>query len=287
MTPYLLSLPARHRIRFAALLIALVSTAAPASGYQPGASPDENWQRIIAASPQRELARAWEQCVANIAAVMLPQRGTVRQFQELGIGGCEAEQSRLTGALVREFGYDRANRAVATRVVALIGDYEQRLALINKPPLPPDATERTADGWMVQRINGACTAYLLEQTAFGTRAAILSILPEGEFLLLREYGGDVRSRARDMRDGDTLTVSANVVRNSNILRRLTLPMTVSVREGGYGFYFQISPELADALSNANSLHFQADVGSMVARPHSYPLSGLAAARAAVTRCARV
>lgn len=190
---------ASSRVRggFAAICILAAWSPAPA---QRAPSDIEQWERMTAASPQRELARSWERCVAAVSTMMLPQRGTVSQFRELGIGGCAAQQSRLTGALVREFGYDRANRVVAARVAALVLDYERRAAERDNPQLPPNAVERTADGWVIQLVNGACAAHLFEQTSFGTRATILSVISDREFLLFREYGGDVQARARFMRD---------------------------------------------------------------------------------------
>jgi hypothetical protein len=284
VTSTLLSSFARHRLPFAALGILLVTSAGPGSSYQLSPTPDEAWQRIVAASPQRELARAWERCVANVAAVMLPQRGTVRQFQELGIGGCQEEQSRLTGALVREFGYERGNSAVAGRVSALIRNYELRSSATTNPPLPPNATERTADGWIIGRVNGRCTGYLLEQTAFGSRASILIMLPEGEFLLFRTYGGDAPALARNLRDGDTLSVTANVSRGPNFVGSFRLPLTVSVRDSGYGFWTPVTEESAGRLANANAIHFRVDIGSTAALPHAYPLTGFITALEATRRC---
>lgn len=69
-----------------------------------------------------------------------------------------------------------------------------------------------------------------------------------------------------------------------MVRRIRLPLTVSVRESGYGFIAALSPELADALANATSVQFQADVGSMIGQPHVYPLTGFNLARDAVRRC---
>jgi len=69
--------------------------------------------RMMAASPQRELALAWVECVIEIARP-LRAAGSTREDVLAAIAiGCGERASRLTGAMVREFGYERGNRAVA------------------------------------------------------------------------------------------------------------------------------------------------------------------------------
>lgn len=288
----------RSRIEGARIGSRLVALAAAATWSitataQPSAlSEAEQWDRMIAPAPQRELARAWQRCVTSVRELLLAQGGTVEQFRALALGGCANEESRLTGVLVREFGYDRANRAVAAAKERLSVQFAD--AASRRGAAPPNANfvERTSDGWVIERNADQCTARLRRSTVFGTMGAIIQRTPQGEALLLIELGSDARSRARYLRDGEPIEVPAYVtgrrllgLNAPNVDVRLSsLPLTVGVVEQGYGFLTPMTPQLASALANATSIQIRVDIGPDLARPHDYPLAGFTAARAAVRSC---
>jgi hypothetical protein len=129
---------------------------------------------MFAPSPQRELKREWDSCVDTVADLVIAQGGTLDQIRQLAFGGCADEESRLTGAMVREFGYERGNRAVQDARAMRLRTFEQRIAARDNPARPANFVERTPEGWMVRR-NGPnnCSAALVTQ---GTTAPTFAAL---------------------------------------------------------------------------------------------------------------
>ena len=110
---------AKRPLRLFALVCVSVSSATPAAIGVAAAPPpsisEDQAMRVVAASPLRELDRAWSQCIdealfiARINAV-----ADIAKIEELVSFSCEAYESRLTGELIKRHGYLRGTSVISS-----------------------------------------------------------------------------------------------------------------------------------------------------------------------------
>jgi hypothetical protein len=253
---------------------------------QPSASQQQEWERLFAASPQRELRQEWDRCVNNVAELIIAQGGTLDQVRRLAFGGCADEQSRLTGTMVREFGYERGNRAVQGVRDQRLRSFERRIAGRASPSQENGAVATTPEGWRIRRVAPQnCDAILLVPSIFGSTAAFMVKTPREDTLEFVELGSDARSRASSLRAGDTVTTAVIAIgRNTDVtLGRLSLKLDV-VPEG-YGFLQPMDARILRSLGGAVAVQFRVAIGNEGSRVHTYRVEGIVTARQALLQCA--
>lgn len=278
----------------AAIILSAIAMAAaygqPGSS-QPSASQPREWERMFAASPQRELRREWDSCVDNVAELIIAQGGTLDQVQQLAFGGCADEQSRLTGAMVREFGYDRGNRAVQGVRDLKLRLFEGRITARSTPPRLNGDVATTPEGWRIRRVGPQnCDAILLVPSIVGSTAAFMVKTPREDTLEFAELGSDATSRASSLRAGDTVTtaviaIGRNVIgRNTNVpLGRLSFK--IDIIPEGYGFSQPMDARILRSLEGAVAVQFRVAIGYEGNRVHTYRVEGISNARQALLQCA--
>jgi len=269
-------------VAMAIILSVVEMTAAfgqPASP-QPFASQQPEWERLFAASPQRELRREWDSCVGNVAELIIAQGGTLDQVQQLAFGGCADEQSRLTGAMVREFGYERGDRAVRNARAARLDAYRQRLAARTSAQTSQNVVARTRSGWDIIRLGpNSCGARLLYRSPFEQSFAYLRRDLDGDALILGRWG--LSQQAMQRNPGGV---------------RVSIPLTRYVNYGGapigsvefvtmsqddtFGYVATLSPDLWIMIGNADAIQF----GGAYAG-YTFHVTGIADAWTALLQCA--
>lgn len=278
------------------LIVALslfVSTVLNASQPRPqlSMSRQQEAERMFAASPQRELKREWDSCVNTVAELIIAQGGTLEQVRQLAFGGCADKESRLTGAMVREFGYDRGNRSVQGIRDLKLRAFESRISAGNAPRTDRNVTT-TPEGWKVRRDSSQnCTATHWVAGIFGTTFTYMAKSPKEDTLGFGELGGDARSTARFLHTGETITASAIAIkppvngRNTNVsLGRITF--TVLVHPEGFAFIQSVLPEVLQSLEGAEAVQLVTDIGYEASRPRIYHVEGMASARQMLLQCAQ-
>jgi hypothetical protein len=91
---------------------------------------------------------------------------------------CADAESKLTGALVRKYGFKRGNDAMArakTQLKARVAErYAQQQKTISQQNQGVIANE---DGWFLKKSNQSCTALMTEQDFLGNTSTVVGLVP--------------------------------------------------------------------------------------------------------------
>jgi hypothetical protein len=132
-----------------------------ASGTHPAFAQDSSaaFERMFAASPQRDLKRDWDRCVSVIASGSISNGKSAEDFQKFVSSLCADEESKLTGWMVREFGFDRGNAAIAWAKKRTLASVQNAINSREKANHPPHLIEVMKEGWRIFRPTaGTCWA---------------------------------------------------------------------------------------------------------------------------------
>lgn len=276
--------------------VAGIWVASPATG-QPRtnarAPADQDLERMFAASPQRELRRDWEECMNTAAYLMIGSGKTINEIRALLQIGCAEQESRLTGAMVREFGYDRGNSAVASLRASKLQAIERRVAARDNPPLPqsrPGQTfvERLPAGWEVYRINaGGCVAASVHHSIYGDSFVSLIHLPDGDRVVFGQVSSEAtRAATRFGGAGARLRTGVSAIANNTGGGIGEMDFEIQAYVDGVGFKTVLTPRLLDIMSRAEQIQFAPTIpGMMMGIPRTFTVTGAAAAWEGVVRCA--
>lgn len=254
---------------------------------------DQEVVRMFAASPQRELRRRWDECAGTVIYLAVAQGKSLAETSTLVSVGCAEQESRLTGAMVREYGYDLGNRAMERLRAAMVQVIERRIAARDDPLASQSASpgqvmlERLPSGWEVFRRQGVCSAAAVEHSIYG----------DSFVALLRETGGDrivfgqisslaTREATRFGGSGARLRTSASALATNTGSGIGDLDFEIIAFGDGVGFKTELTPRLLDIISQAEAIQFSPTTpGSMMGTPRTFNVRGSAAAWGAVLRCA--
>ncbi len=149
---------ASAKLGVAACAIAITIASADGAATAPISAAEA--ERMVAASPQRERHRAWSICTDNMAAMVIPQAADIAKLRSMLELGCSDEESRLTGALVAAYGYDRGNGAMTALKRAADARFQDQIVKRSQPAKQPGVVETTPEGWQIRRVTGGCMAVL-------------------------------------------------------------------------------------------------------------------------------
>lgn len=274
------------------MLLSTSARAQPPAG-RAGDVSDQEAVRMFAASPQRELRREWEQCAGTVIYLAVAQGKSAEETRSLVTLGCADQESRLTGAMVREYGYDLGNGAMERLRASAREVIERRISARDNPSASQSASpgqvmlERLPGGWEVFRTQGVCSAAAVEHSIYG----------DNFVALLRETGGDrivfgqisslaTREATRFGGSGARLRTSVSALANNTGGGIGDLDFEIIAFGDGVGFKTELTPRLIGILSQAEAIQFSPQTpGSMIGTPRTFNVQGSAAAWAAVLRCA--
>jgi hypothetical protein len=130
----------------------------------------------FAASPIRELRRAWDDCTWGMVQAMLMNERTKAETVQWVFGGCADEESRLTGALVRKYGFNVGNAAMERAKQELRAQIEKGYQQ-QEAKRSASGIVASADGWIVKRLpDGKCIVEYPESNAFGRINQLTTLL---------------------------------------------------------------------------------------------------------------
>lgn len=279
---------AGRRLRFAigAVAIACIGPSA-AHALQPltDAENDE-LNRMTAASPQRELYRSAVQCIGNTGALMLPQGRAVDEIDHAVAFVCQDELSRLAGALVREFGYERGNRVMRLLERVTRQALEQRVARRDQPNSNAVQGISVPEGWTLQRAGRTCAVTHIGGSMFaGTTGTGIRVTNGQALLILMQIGSSAAREAGQYPEGAQLRVT--LYRYVNMSGEVVGPVTLSVVRDQEGLVFTtpLTEDLMARISEADTLQFRASPSGEGIVPKTFDVRGLSSALAAARRCA--
>lgn len=286
---------ARLRATLCCAVAMAVSTPTASLAQRGAGTPDtQTLDRMFAPSPQRELRRAWEECVSTAAYLAVGSGKTLAEMRPILQLVCSEQESRLTGAMVREFGYDRGNAAMSGLWAAAMRTVERLIAARDTPPtrqydIPGSAlAERLPGGWEVHRAGQyGCGAVLMEQSIYGgTTAATLGRMARGDRVTFMQISSEAaRAAVRFGGTGARIRTGVSALANNTGHPIGSIEFEIQLYPDGIGFEAVLTPQLLDELSRAEAVQFSpAWSGSMVGTPRTFNVRGAAAAWAGVLRC---
>ena len=173
---------------------------------------------MFAASPQRELRRAWDDCTWAMSEVMLANGRPLAEARSWVINSCADEEDRLTGELVKRYGFKRANQAMQRAKHSVTAELERRYDDASKPPpAHPELFQMTSRGWRVFKQSGGCLAILAREFPDNTLVALHSKPSATTFAII--WDGGMQPRGAQMMAG-TKGVLLTAVDQNNGRRQL-------------------------------------------------------------------
>jgi hypothetical protein len=215
-----------------------------------------------------------------VAELIIAQRGTLDQLQQLAFGGCADEQSRLTGAMVREFGYERGNRAVQNAGAAKLDAYRQRLAARASAQTSQNIVARTRSGWDIIRLGpNSCGARLLYRSPFEQSFAYLRRDLDGDALVLGRWGLSQQAMQRHS-GGVRVSIPLSRYVNYGAAPIGSVEFVTMSQNDTYGFVAALSPDLWNRIGNADAIQFGGTYAG-----YNFHVAGIADAWASLLQCA--
>lgn len=247
---------------------------------------DAELTRMLAPSPQRELYRAWGRCLGNIVAMMAPQDRTAGEIQSFGFAACAEEESRLTGRLVREFGYDRGSAAMRDMRVLFVQAIARRVARGNNPARPANYVETTEEGWEVLRGGPHhCGAHLVGGSLLtGQTSAGIRVTGEEVLLIFAVPGRTAAQEARQYPANAQLRVVLNKFVGNGATPVGTATLSIVPDPEGISYTTPFTAELIARLADADAVQFWASSEDDPTSSRTFDVRGWAPALAAARRC---
>lgn len=234
------------------------------------------WERMFAPSPQRELKRAWDECVAAMEWVVVQNGKSIEEMRTLGFGTCSEQESRLTGWMVREFGFEKGSAAVKWAKEQAIASAQRKIEARDRANNPPDLYARTDEGWEIFRAKNGCTARRLGGGVFDPTATLISKTSAGTAITFIQALG---SRKQDAR---SLTASVDIHWRSNSERgSLSVVAPVLARKDRTIIHVTVDEKTVESLGGADVIEL---VGPIEGSPIVFHVWGLGGAWSQLQRC---
>lgn len=246
----------------------------------------EQLDPLFAPSPQREFHLSWNKCVDAVANLILAQDGSLEQIEALAFGGCSDEESRLAGAVIKAYGYDKGNAAMRQLKTRKRSRYAALLQERDRSRILPGLVSQTKAGWKVfRKAEQDCAAILARPDLIRPSFTVMQVSGTEKTIFFGESGSTASSQAKRYSQGTQLKLSVGKFVNLTAVDLGLMTLEVSPFQDGLGFSMPLSNALVEALSDAESLQFRPRVpGYPVAPPRSYPVRGIRAAWEALRGC---
>jgi hypothetical protein len=142
---------------------------------------------MFAPSPQRELKREWDKCIAAFSLGVVANGESLEEFSQLAFPLCSDQESKLTGWMIREFGFERGNAAVKWAKERALADTRRAIEARNRSAHPSNLFEVTSAGWRILRSGpGSCVGVFSEGAPLERPTVILQKSPARDRILFVE-----------------------------------------------------------------------------------------------------
>jgi hypothetical protein len=115
----------------------------------------------LAASPQRELFRVWDDCL-NEGKLIGGLSASASEVMQFAFKACEEHESRLTGQLVREFGYNRATAIIKTAKSKMSSAFTKSITVSPEKSSSDPRPVAKSGPWEIYAFTDHCLAINLE-----------------------------------------------------------------------------------------------------------------------------
>lgn len=259
-----------------AALAAVGASAAPA----PSISEDQA-MRIVAASPLRELNRAWSQCIDEALFIArLNAMADIAKIEGLVNFSCEGYESRLTGELIKRQGYGRGNATILALKRKNRARYE---AVARAVVAKPDGFTAQAGGWTVRRLaRGHCIAKISDHALINPRTSGLSLNQgNGRLWFIKDVSYSSKYQSRR---GQLETVQLTAFNGDRMLGSAKVQLRFEVAPDFIAWTMPMDDAVANELSAAERVQFRALPDEQYV-DRVFPIAGIAPAWNEVRKCA--
>lgn len=236
------------------------------------------YAELFAPSPQRELKRAWDGCISGITWVILNNGKSLDDMSSWGFASCDDEESRLTGSLIKQYGYKRGNAAIQYAKDAVLKNVAVKLQARDLANNPPNLFGRTESGWRVyRRSKSVCFGVLEGGGPFDPQAVSIQNSTSGiDLTFLQRIGSD---RRRNLATQSTIVDL--VLYSSRDSRVVQQKMTVGSVKDGYLFTTPTNQQEINAIDRFESITLRIPTENI---SYSFQIVGIAKASTMVDTC---
>lgn len=242
---------------------------------------DSDAVEIVAASPLRELNRAWSQCVDEALFIArINTETSIPKIEALVNFACEEYESRLAGELIKRQGYDRGSSVLA----ALKRKNRIRYEAVAKAAGTRSSTFYSqVEDWTIRRLtNGTCTALTSDQSLENPKSTILG-MEKGVWKL--GFLMQVRDTNRyQQRHAQLETVRLSAFGDHGEPGIANVQLRFEVSSGLIGWFMPMEDAVAQELDNAGHVQLQALSGEQYVE-RGFPVRGIRSAWDGVRKCA--
>lgn len=276
---------AKRPLRLFALVCLSVSSATSAAfsaAAAPAPSISENQaMRIVAASPLRELNRAWSQCIDEALFIArINAMANIAKIEGLVNLSCEGYESRLTGELIKRQGYGRGNSIIAALKRKNRARYE---ALARAVTAKPKTFVTRVGGWTIHRLQpGKCVASISDQALINPKSSWLA--SENKHWRLGFMKQVSYSSKYEARTGQIETVQLAAFSGDKPIGSARLQLRFEVSTDFIGWSMPMDDAAANELGAADRVQFQALPDEQYV-DRVFPIAGITAAWKNVRKCA--
>lgn len=215
---------------------------------------DSQAAEIVAASPLRELNRAWSQCVDE--ALFIARINVVTSIQEIEAlvnFSCEEYESRLAGELIKRQGYDRGNAVLDVLKRKNRPRYEA--AAKAGGPKPSTHYSQAGDWAIRRRASGQCLAMTSYQSLTNPKSSILGMEKGVWKLGFLIQVSDANKYQK--RHGQLETVRLSTIGDQGEIGHANLQLRFEVSSGIIGWFMPMEDAVAQQLDAAGYVQLQA------------------------------
>jgi hypothetical protein len=242
---------------------------------------------MFAAAPIRELRRAWDDCTWGMTQTMLVNGRSEDEAAQWVFAGCADEESKLTGALVRKFGFKAGNEAI-DRAKRQLRDKLRDEYSKNARAAEGAGIIGSAGGWKLKRLaSGGCAALYGDEDFLGNTKQVIGLTrlssSPARYLLTLGFIPDERT-GTDLPPMADVLLRAEVSSNEIVVHPLDAQMRTSQTRQGDPFISIITlldETAVDQLASISVLWVQAGPGL---NPPPYHPGGLHAAAELLQQC---
>jgi hypothetical protein len=259
----------------------LASAAAPAVSAPSAPISENNAQQIVAASPLRELNRAWTQCIDE--ALFLVQINTIAEvtkIQALVDVSCEAYESRLTGELIARRGYSQGNAVMAALKRKVRARFEGVARAVSAKP---KNYYSQVGGWMIYRQeSGGCAATIDDHKLVDPNSSWLAL--DGKSWRLGFFTQLSYAKRYEEQDGQLESMELSAFSSGNVVGTANVQLRFEVTSDLIGWSMPMDDNVATELRAADRVQFRALTEQQYVE-RVFPIAGITAAWSEVRKCA--
>ena len=267
-------------LRLAKLFAVLLGLQANGATADPHITAAE-LRSMTAASPARELGRAWAKCIDEARALaLLNQVADPARIETFAYKSCEEWESRLTGELVKRHGLSKADAAIAAIKRSFRAGFEATARQVNARPA--DYFQQVGDWVIYKDGSGRCSAKNRDSALMEPHMSWIK--QSGDSWSLVFATGASYSRQYSDRAGEIEPIELALIGSRLSTTRIRTVVRYELGSDYIGFAVALDEPLVAALAHADHVQFQAlSDERTIARV--FPISGIEQALRAVQLCA--